>query len=387
MTENESYIIELSKAALFDINPVLPSQNIDWNWILDKCIEQNIAALLAISVLKLPIDKQPKNVDTWKNIMLQTISLMGQKNAEFERIIEGLKEINITPLCLKGIVIKDLYPIPELRTMGDFDIMVDRRNFKTAENFFESKGYTLRHDTLFTELDFKGIHGELFSSLEDDFRYNPEKWDNELKQNMYMDNNRYLLSPSYELAYSVVHASKHLTREGCGIRNLFDVIILLKEHKDQIDISVVEKVCASQGYEKILYYMLTAAEHWYGIEIPGNYKESNIRLTELFLEFLLCYGIFGHSTDGNVLSAQVVRREGDNVSTFRRIFFPPRKMMWHKYQYLKKSPLLLPIAWIHRFFTAVFIKKYPVTDMIKGLDESITFGNERNKWLDKLEIK
>ncbi len=387
MTSNEKYIIELSKASLFNTEPLLPPKDIDWQFIWDKSQEQNITALIAVSVLKLPKDKHPNNANAWRSAIIQTMSFMSQKNAEFERIITCFKENNITPLCLKGIVIKDLYPIPELRTMGDFDILVEKSQRKSAEAVFESRGYSLKRDTLFTEVDYKSVHGELFTSLESEFKHNPEHWNSVLKQNVYKQNNRLLLTPSYELAFSIVHAAKHLTETGCGIRNLFDVVILLKSHSQKIDLNIVKEVCQSQGHEKIMYYMLTAAEHWYGAAINANIKRTDLKLTEKFIEYLLCYGVFGHSAEGNVLSIQVTKREGNDVSAFRRIFFPPRKMIWQKYQYLKKSPLLLPVAWIHRFINAVFINKYSVKSMIKGIDESISFGNDRDKWLDDLDLK
>ncbi len=60
--------------------------------------------------------------------------------------------------------------------------------------------------------------------------------------------------------------------------------------------------------------------------------------------------------------------------------------MWHKYQYLKKSSLLLPVAWVHRFITSVFIKKYSVKGMIAGLGDSIVYGEEREKRLSELGL-
>jgi hypothetical protein len=102
---------------------------------------------------------------------------------------------------------------------------------------------------------------------------------------------------------------------------------------------------------------------------------------------MLAYGVFGRSTEGNVLSVQVAKREGQDVCALRRIFFPPRKMIWHKYQYVKKSPALLPIAWVHRFIKAAFINKYSVKDMIEGIDKSIDYGKDRDKWLSELDLK
>ncbi len=387
LTNDNKAILQLSRIALFDLEWSDLGFTPDWNALWDKCQAQNITGLIASAVLKMPESDLPENVSDWKTTMLQTIAVMANKNKEFSNLAKALSDKGITPLCLKGCVVKDLYPVPELRTMGDFDILVEKQQRKDAEHILISIGYEIKKDTLFTALDKGKVHGELFFSLEDDFRIEPEKWDNELKSHVYKKENKLFLNPTYEFAYSIIHAAKHLLREGCGIRNLFDVVLLLKKHSDIIDFKAVEKMCMAQGYEKVLYYMVTAAEQWYDIKLKTDITRTEPSKTEAFLTYLLEYGIFGRSIDGNVLSTQVARREGSTVSTFRRIFFPPKQMIWHKYQYLKKTSLLLPVAWVHRLISAVFVKKYSIINMIKGVNESIDYSNEREKWLDVLELK
>lgn len=387
MKYDDRYIIELSRAAIFDDIPFEPEKNIDWNYIYKKSVDQNIVGLIAFAILKLPKDIRPSNMDKWQLSMLQTINVMTKKNIEFLRILDELNKNLIFPLCLKGVVVKNYYPVPELRTMGDFDILIEKNERLKCEMVFKKMGYTLKRDTLFFEIDKDFIHGEVFFSLEDDFRKDPIYWDIKLKSNIITDLQKKTLKPTYELAYSIVHASKHFTREGCGIRNLLDIVLMLKSNASKIDFNIVENICKSQSYEKIYYYMISAARIFYDIRISVDMKKINKNLLQDFVEYLLQYGIFGRPTDGNVLSQQVVRRERGNSSTLQRIFFPPKEMIWHKYQYLKRNKFLLPIAWIHRFIVAVFIKKYSVALMIKGIKKSMEYGNEHDIWLNRLGLK
>lgn len=389
MTTEQEYLVRLSRAAILDEDPPLPPEDIDWQYLWDKAREQNLSGLLASKVIKLPKEKLPENAHEWKHSMLQTAMLMGDRLDEFERMLEILKENNIEPICVKGSVVKDLYPIPILRTMGDFDVWVEKAQRNEAEAIFEREGYTLDRNTLFSAIDMSGeinsFHWELFESLEDDFRESPAFWNDELRKNVITDNEgRRVLSPTYELAYSVIHASKHFTREGCGLRNLLDVALILRHEIQDIDIDKAYEICASQRYEKIFLYFLSAARKWYGAEFSYS---APLPEPDRFLEYLLSYGVFGRELEGKILAAQVVRREGDDVSAIRRIFFPPGKMIWHKYQYVKKSPLLLPVAWVHRFFTAVFVKKYSIKDMAAGLHDSLEYGQEREAWLNELDIQ
>lgn len=387
MTENNKYIIALSKASLFNIQPENPPKSIDWQYIYDKAKEQSIVAFLAYSIEKLPKELQPDNIDKWRKVIITTGFLMEVKHRELDRMMEIYADNNIYPIFLKGVVVKELYPVPELRTMGDFDIWVDSSERAAAEELFIKEGYTIRRDTLYSEVDKGQVHGEIFISLEDDFRADPKLWDSRLKKNTIVDTKgRKILSPTYELAYSVIHAAKHLTREGCGIRNIFDAALIIAKRGANIDFDLAEDICRSQGYEQVYGYILTAVNMLYGIDVPKD-KLSDIKLTYKFIDYILSYGVFGRDIEGNVLNAQVARREGDNVGMIRRIFFPPRKMMWHKYQYLKISPLLTPVGWIHRIITAVFIKKYSVKSMIKGVNKSIEYGNERDKKLEEIKLK
>ena len=387
MKYDDRYIVELSRAAIFDDTPFVPEESLDWEYIYNKSIEQNITGLIASVIPKVPQNKQPKDFQKWQSSLFKTISIMGRRNAEFERILRELKNNSVAPLCLKGIVVKDIYPTPELRTMGDFDILIEKEERDICESTFDNMGYKLTKNTLFFEVDKGFVHGEVFFSLEDDFRKRPWLWDKELKQNVGFENGKKTLLPTYEFAYSIIHTAKHLVREGCGIRNLLDAVLLLKHKSNEIDMNVVERICKSQAYERILYFIITAAEIYYDVKIRSNIIRISQNETEVFVDYLLQYGIFGKEIEGNVLAQQVVRREGNDVSPLRRIFFPPKEMIWHRYQYVKKSSLLLPVAWIHRFITAVFVKKYSISSMLDGIDKSLEYGYEHDVWMEKLQIK
>jgi hypothetical protein len=165
MDKNNVFLIELSKKSLLNHEVVTVPNNIDWDYLFEKSSEQNITALISDAIMNLSPNMQPENIDRWENALIQTVYIMSKKNAEFERILKLFNSKNIPVLCLKGIVVKDLYPTPELRTMGDFDILIDKDNRIVAEKIFEENGYDVRKDTLFIEVDKKGIHGEIFFSL------------------------------------------------------------------------------------------------------------------------------------------------------------------------------------------------------------------------------
>ena len=139
MDTDYMYFIELSKAAIYDTVPDLPSDSIDWQLIWDTADAQNILGLIASAVLKLPSDYQPKNAEEWQQAMFQTIYVMNMRFCDFERMCKALKHMDVEFICMKGIVVKDYYPIPELRTMGDFDIFIKEQDLTKIEKAFLKK--------------------------------------------------------------------------------------------------------------------------------------------------------------------------------------------------------------------------------------------------------
>ena len=126
MKYDDRYIVELSRAAIFDDTPFAPEESLDWNYIYNKSIEQNITGLLFTSVNKLSAENLPDKelFAKWQRKMLETIAVTSRQYNEFLKMSKKVSEAGIKMVGLKGCVIRNLYPVPELRTMGDFDVLI-----------------------------------------------------------------------------------------------------------------------------------------------------------------------------------------------------------------------------------------------------------------------
>ena len=100
---------------------------------------------------------------------------------------------------------------------------------------------------------------------------------------------------------------------------------------------------------------------------------------------MLSETIYGKRSPDNRLTHWTLRK--DDISPWRKIFFPSVKIMKMPYPYLKKYPFLLPIAWIQRAFNAIVTQKIPVSNMIKGMKESVNYANEHDKLMNELDLK
>lgn len=378
---SQKYLIALSKAAVFDELPPDPPEGTDWEYIYKKSSEQNISGLIASAVLRLPEDKQPENADMWNEVMLQTMYVMSRKFAEFERMYDVLEKNGIVPICLKGIAVKELYPVPELRTMGDFDVLVEKEQRKKAEMLFEKEGYKVITDTLYFEASKGSVRWEVFFSLENEFRVNSEYYDDMLRQKTTLCNGRFIRpSNGYFAAHLLVHAAKHIANKGAGIRYLCDAAAVLKYY--DIDWSLIKKICAEQGFLNISEYIAACVGKYYNLTVQYDISLN----TDRFLEYMLCYGVFGKTENNNALLYHVAKDRMD-ISPLRKIFFPPAGLISNKYQFLKKYPFLVPFAWVHRVFEAKRRWGYSIPDMFKSLRGAFAYSAEREKWREELGLK
>ena len=164
----------------------------------------------------------------------------------------------ITPICLKGCVIKTLYPVPELRTMGDFDILVNKEDLKKIKQLFSEAGYNIKKDYAGIVCNKNNIIWEIFTSIHAEFKINTEYWNHMFIENKVKINGICCPCITLFFIHLIVHTGKHYMGRGTGIRNLCDISLFLNKYKKDIDFDFVEKVCKEQKYYKLYCHIINA---------------------------------------------------------------------------------------------------------------------------------
>lgn len=380
------YIVELSRAAIFDDIPKDPESTVNWDYIYKKSIVQNIAGLLYTAVDKLDETNKPlpELLEKWQRDFFETIALTSRQHMEFVRISKLAKEYDICFIGLKGCIMRTFYPVPELRTMGDFDILLQQKDVNRVKELFKNQDYKIENDA-FGIVCSKGIiHWEIFTTIGEEFRVDAPEWDNKYHNSIFMYNGSRSVEPTEFLLHLIVHTAKHYVGSGAGIRNLLDIALFISKYKEMIIFKQVEDGCRTQKYFNIYRYIMTVMTNYFGIKIDNVELISNDK-TERFVEYSLESGIFGKID--NALAVQAAKPEDDSISGMRKIFFPSVKSLKHRYKYLEKHPFLLPAAWVHRIISALFRWKYSIKDMAAGLKEADEFSKHRLNVLEELNLK
>ncbi len=384
MQYNDIYLIALLKASIYDKTPDFPTEAVDWQYIYNKSVEQNIAGLVYNALNKI-IDKiniPSQLVEEWNKHTIASFMHSVKQFNEFKSVSSILTEKQIDFIGLKGCVLRSLYPVPELRTMGDFDILIKKEQLTAIKNIFSAKGYSAKNDYTGIIYSKNNIVWEVFFSLNEEFKINTDKWDKLFAEKTTEINS--IVCPDFTLFFLhlIIHTGKHYITEGAGIRNLCDITLFLNKYKKKIDFDYIEETCREQGYYKLYCHIINAVNIWFDANVKGvDTIQTNI---DGFVEYMLLNGIYGKHD--NVMLSQLTKNENAGENTIRKLFFPSAGSLKYRYKYLMKMPFLLPIAWIHRFLSAIFRLNFSTRRMIKDTKGAIDYAKVRNTWLKKLDL-
>lgn len=130
-------LFDILKASLFTGDDV---QIHDWKSVFAEMKEQAVAALPGEWLKTHSVDS------SWnKYCFLQQGQWVRVMHAQ-SQLLDLLEESNIPSVIIKGAAAAMYYPHPNLRSMGDVDVLVKRKDLDRAAELLEANGYTLTHN-------------------------------------------------------------------------------------------------------------------------------------------------------------------------------------------------------------------------------------------------
>ncbi len=389
MTKENRRLMQLLKAHLTQGKAeALPG--VDWHTVIETAERQNILAIAGDKILELKdtVFQSPEESKQLYLKIMKQLYLMNKKEERAARMFKLLKENNIKTVALKGAAIRDLYPVPQWRTMGDIDVLVSPKDMDKIKVLFSENGYKVS-GTAEREWDCykdKNLPWEIKCSLEAEYKDSYEHWNGIYYSNVQQwKHGQYKPINTLIFQHILLHTATNLVTLGAGVRNLCDIALCMSNMPD-IDYEAVKKVLEDEGYMKAYNAIINCVNYWFDVNVSNTgaekIKDENI---EAITDYMLSETIYGKRSPDNRLTHWTLRK--DDISPWRKIFFPSVKIMKMPYPYLKKYPLLLPIAWIQRAFNAIVTQKIPVSNMIKGMKESVDYANEHDKLMNELGLK
>lgn len=291
-----------------------------------------------------------------------------------ESVFSAFDANKVEYLPLKGVNLKALYPKPEMRLMGDADILIRAEAHEPLRPIMEKLGFSFReesdHEFIWTSPAlFLELHKRLIPSYNKDYhRYFGDGW----KLAKLQEGSRYHMSPEDEFAYIFCHFAKHYRSGGIGLRHAIDLWVCLQAHPD-MDWSYLSGELKKLQLFDFYQNMRMLLSVWFE-DAKDNDK------TDFIAEYIFASGVYGNATTAN--AAKVLRNaktHGINSRTEKlrqlllMIFLPYRHMCKH-YPILEKRPVFLPLFWPIRWITAILFRQ----KNIKVQRNSLTASSAEN---------
>jgi hypothetical protein len=289
-------------------------------------------------------------------------------------IIQKLEQNGIQCCVLKGEVVAELYHNPTCRVSSDTDILIDKELEKKAVKILEQNGFSVMsrsntsHHVRATHpiAGLIELHIHLYDELFEYVWFNNNLPSVENKRRLKTEQGNYIttLGINDGLIFITLHCIKHFLSRGVGIKQVMDTLMYMHGYKDKIDWDRFWQLMIHLNYNNFVNHLIGIGKEYLMFSADDLPKcKYDMNLINDILTDIEKGGVFGYEEAER--SGMYMRYTAKRYSRFKtgsfskyirawrmkiivNALFPHIHHMAEKYEYLKKWPILYPIAWFKR---------------------------------------
>lgn len=377
--------------------------------LADLALQHKVLPLVCDAIHGLPGLSGTEFLARLRKQSRQQIILQTRKSYDFLELYGKLRDSGVTPLVVKGIICRSLYPQPDHRPSSDEDLMIMPSQFALCHQVLtqyglhtEASAAQLENDY---EIPYRSAASPLFIELHRHL-FPPES-------EAYGDLNRFFdgafenavqetvdgiavatLAPTDHLFYLIVHALKHFLHSGFGIRQVCDIILYANAWGNRVDWAKLMQQCRQIRAEYFAAAIFRIGQNYLVFDpekacYPQQWRQLQVSEESLLRDILLG-GVYGsasmsrqHSSNItlNAVAASKQNRKAGNA--LLGSLFPPARKLESRYPWLKKNPWLLPVAWADRILRYGMETRRSADN---SAEEALKIGSERIALLEEYGI-
>ncbi|MBQ4159730.1 MAG: nucleotidyltransferase family protein [Clostridia bacterium] len=327
------------------------------------------------------------------------------------KILAAFDKAGIPYAILKGESLAELYPHPECRISSDIDLFVYPADEARAVDVLLQNGVTVEPRIPHAHhCDCKSnacgkieLHIKWQGDLQNDILYNSKMEPSEafIQTSTEALGKFCTIGVNDGLYFHFAHLMTHFIGGGFGIRLISDFLLYVRKNKDNIDEAAFRSFAKELGYSKFIDTLFGIGVKYLGFN-TGNFFDFayDEEAVDMLMADCLSGGAFGHAEAGRIDTHDAYLKErADDFAAYhanyRRENIKEKlsfslKNLKHRYHYLRKSILLLPIAYVHHVtfilsrIAAKLFKKKRVISSATPMHEN---AQKRQVLFDKLELK
>ena len=344
----------------------------------------------------------------FREICMATVFRSVQLEEEVKMFADRMDQAGIPYAFFKGYELRGLYPDPELRTMGDVDVLVRDEDMEKTLQVLNGLGYTkegegsavwtctngtlsyeihrrLAFGKYWNQVDQEGYFAKAFDRLQDE--PGPRRGESGAVTGTVSGKSRRYFSLEDHFIFLCFHLAKHLNSTGAGIRMVMDIALFQKAYQEQMDWKYIWEECRKIRLDVFVKTLLQACREWF--QVPSGAKTEKKEAEEVLgqlASYIMTGGVFGFERDDSIRRLRKgIDDRTDHVSVLIRakalwkIAFPQRKHMVYFMPAVEQHPALLPLAWIRRWRQGL-LERRRMEAAFRGLDKSKNVDEARKQY-------
>ena len=367
MTAEQQFFIRILADHIHGRPSVPHTDKLNWETLALYAEEQAMPGLVYIQTrdfLKEHSDTAPDVTRQLHKGFQSDIFLYANRAAElnaFAQQCEGM------PLVLmKGSVVRNYYPVPALRSMGDIDVIIHTEDRQKTDAIMLSDGYNKMVDNhaVWTydkdHIEFE-IHDHMFYEyLANDVDY--RGYFDRIWEHVHLlegTKNIYVPEENFHFLFLMTHLAKHITNNGMGFRAFLDLVFVIRSAGDRMDWQWIESELEKLKLLEFTKTCFAFCRRWFDVQMPLASVELDMDFYTEITAKMFNDGMFGLINEQNEAahSAKEIKRSKHTYwvtatkLTLHRLFPAYRDMQlvpW--YRFVDGRPWLLPAAWVYRWF-------------------------------------
>lgn len=381
------YLLHLLGAYIRKETPV-PEPDADWQKLIQLAQIHGVTGILGYMAMKHPVCPEEQTLASLRSICRNTVARFAQRGLQADAMSAALEQAGIDHILMKGYVLRAMYPMPELRTFNDIDIVIRPADRQRSDELLLSLGFQRHTDWEPVYSYFRGnelyeIHTKIMEIDVSDRADYKGYFRNLWEQAVPVSAHSFRFTPEYHFLYLLTHIAKHVYGSGAGVRMYLDIAAFVQHYGPDLDWRRIQTELAALKLEAFAGTVLTAAKQWFGISCPMAHAVPGEEVMEQFLTVTMEGGTFGHHNRNEALAALKHAEPDADVGRLQKALrsaFPKAETIQSRYTYLQQRPWLLPAAWVHRLIK----NREKLGDTSRNMKKIISADAEEVRQLRKL---
>lgn len=369
------YFIHLAKCALNGEKPKEKPPEVSFDIVYQIARRHGMQSLLWYGVEQLNMKPDNELMSLWYSDYGVFLRQTAYQDMELDSLCYLFTSNGFDVLPLKGSCIRKFYPQPDMRVMGDIDLLVKTHGTKEERN--RVKELMLSNGYIADILDDGQVDGykkadnsDIYVEIHFEFMHNNhafyEHFIVDWSTLLPADNDGVYNMSDLDLYYfNIGHFAKNMFSKGIGVKSIADIYVMWNRFDRDEQFRLNSKLLTA-GLNDFNQQLVKIAYIWFG-------NADDDASTELLQKYIIdnsAYGFMRNRDVLNVMKNESLYGRVDKKKYIRDRIFPSATELYGRFNIKHRLPFLLPFLWIARVFSLLFASKEKINN-IKSEVENI----------------